>query len=246
MVTANRKQLATRAVACFQNQTYPNKELVVIDDGQQDYAPLFKDIPENDITYIKLEKKTEMVLGTLRNMALDAAKGDFLIQWDDDDWYHPERIRIQAEYLQKGYDACCLSDSLMHLSSPEYMHLPFVGCLPDGIPGSIMHKNNASIRYPEYRKSEDTIYQKDWMKHRYSKVPKKYAYLFIRCYHGNNTWEQDHFKRRVKNSPSKWLMFMWYKYIMRDLSKHPKFRMDANCKKTFEQYLNDSKKLGLL
>ena len=245
MVTANRRDLAKRAVICFMNQSYPNKELVIIDDGEQDYTPILQEIPPQDVLYIKLEKKQDAVLGTLRNVALDKARGDYLIQWDDDDWYHPERIRIQAEVLMKGYDACCLSASLMHLNDPEYMNLPFFGKLPDGIPGSIMHKNNASIRYPEFRKAEDTVYLKDWMKLKYTKLPEEYSYLFIRCYHGSNTWEQEHFRRRIKNSPYKWVLFNFYKYIIRDLNKHPKFRLSGNAKQTFEMYMEQSNALKL-
>jgi glycosyltransferase involved in cell wall biosynthesis len=245
MVTANRKNLAKRAVSCFQNQTYPNKELVVIDDGNEDYTTIFEGIPASDIKYIRLKKSADAVLGTLRNRALDEAEGDYLIQWDDDDWYHPERIAIQAKKLSEGYDACCLSSSLMHLSEKEHLKLPFIGRLPDGIPGSIMHVKNNSIRYPEYRKAEDTVYLKEWKKLKYCKLPDEFSYLFIRCYHGNNTWEVDHFKRRIKNSPLKWIIFMWYKFIVRDLSKHPKYKMTGNNKDTFEQYIAESNELGL-
>ncbi len=45
MVTANRAALARRAVDCFLRQRWANRELVVVDDGEQDYTPLFADIP---------------------------------------------------------------------------------------------------------------------------------------------------------------------------------------------------------
>lgn len=246
MVTANRKKLAQRAIQCFLKQTYPNKELVIIDDGEEDYSILLTDIPKRDVTYLKLEKNADAVLGKLRNIALETAKGDFLIQWDDDDWYHPDRIQIQADYLQQGYDACCLSSSLMHLDDPEYLNLPFIGKLPDGIPGSIMHRRNDQIRYPEYKKAEDTVYLKDWMKLGYGKLPEEYAYLFIRCYHGTNTWEKSHFKRRIKNSFPKWLAFNWYKYVVRNLSAHPKFKLDDVTSDAFKDYIKASKELGLI
>ena len=28
-------------------------------------------------------------------MSVDAAAGDFIVQWDDDDWYHPRRVELQ-------------------------------------------------------------------------------------------------------------------------------------------------------
>lgn len=246
MVTANRKKLARRAVNCFLNQTYPNKELVIVDDGKEDYSELFAGLPEEDVLYIKMKKEPGMVLGTLRNIALEKARGDFLIQWDDDDWYHPERIAIQAEVLQNGSDACCLSSSMMHLDDPEFINLPFSGSLPDGIPGSIMHVKSDGIRYPEYKKAEDTVYLKEWMERNYVKLPAEYGYLFIRCYHGTNTWEQAHFRRRVKNSFFKVLRFHWYKHIVGDLSRHPDFKMSGKHKETFDSYMAESKKFDLL
>ena len=245
MVTANRRQLAQRAVNCFIRQRYPNRELVVIDDGQEDYTPLFRTIHPEDITYIKIPKDPDMVLGKLRNMALDHAAGDYIIQWDDDDWYHPNRISIQAGYLDEGYDACCLAASLMHLDNPDFFSLPYIGYLPNGIPGSIMHKRSEDVRYPEYRRAEDTVYLREWMKYRYAKLPEQHAGLFIRCFHGTNTWEEEHFTRRIRNSPGSWAQYLFHKFVSGDLSGHPRFRLPPEIRSAFEQYIEESRTLNL-
>ena len=245
MVTANRKALAARAVRCFEQQTYANRELIVIDDGEEDYSDLFRTLPPSQIRYIRDIPKGQ-VLGRLRNIALDAARGDYLIQWDDDDWYHPDRIRIQAKTLAKGYDACCLSASLMHLNDPQFRDLPFIGSLPDGIPGSIMHVRSADIRYPEYEKAEDTLYLKSWMSRRYTKLPPEFAHLFMRCFHGANTWERNHFHRRLRNSFPKAVRYYWYTLIIRDLRRHPAFRLPEASQQAFSAYTGLSEALGLL
>ena len=36
-------------------------------------------------------------LGAARNLTVDTARGAYVCQWDDDDLYHPERLRIQYE-----------------------------------------------------------------------------------------------------------------------------------------------------
>jgi glycosyltransferase involved in cell wall biosynthesis len=245
MVTANRKRLAERAVTCFVNQTYPNRELVIIDDGTEDYSPLLREIDPRDVIYTRIAGSSGLVLGALRNMALDKARGDYLVQWDDDDWYHPERIARQAACLDKGYDACCLSASLMHLDNRDFFSLPYIGYLPDGIPGSIMHRRSASIRYPEYRRAEDTVYLRKWMKRRYVKLPEEHAGLFIRCFHGTNTWEEEHFTRRIRNSPASWVNYMYHKFFRGDLSGHPRFRLPSNVRSAFEQYVSESRSLNL-
>lgn len=279
MVTANRANLARRAVQCYLQQTYPNKELVIIDDGQEDYAPVLADVPAGELRYIKLDPAPGQVLGMLRNRSLEEATGDFMAQWDDDDWYHPERIERQArvlmgdagfkglgsgddagaeegadvsagghesESVDDGADACCLAGSLMHVDHPEYFHLPYVGYLPHGIPGTIMHRRNDTIRYPSERAGEDTTYLDHWLGKRYQKLPASEAGLFIRCFHGTNTWEMNHFVRRMRNSPAKLMRYLFYRYVIRDLSKNPLFRLDEGVRRAFETYLAESRQLGLI
>lgn len=246
MVTANREHLMKRAIKCFNLQNYSPKELVIVDDGEQDLSGALGNVPEGQLTYIKLDPAEDNTLGKLRNISLQNAEGEFLIQWDDDDWYHPDRIKIQAECLQEGYDACCLSSALMHLDTPQFMHHPYVGNLPEGIPGSIMHRNNPEITYPHTRRAEDTIFLKEWMNKRYRQLPDDYSYLFIRCYHGNNTWEQNHFLRRIRNSPLKQIQYAWYKYVKKDLFNLPVFELDQKAREAFQLFLEHSSSLGLL
>lgn len=246
MVTANRKMLAKRAVQCFINQSYPNKELVIIDDGDQDYTDILSDIPAGELKYVRLKKEPDFVLGKLRNRSLNEANGDYLVQWDDDDWYHPQRIETQAAVLDKGYDACCISSAIMHLDTEEFTDHPYIGILPDGIPGSIMHRRSDTIRYPETRRAEDTVYLNDWIEKKYFKLDDSYNHLFLRAYHGRNTWEQNHFKRRLRNSLSAFFEYYWYAYIKRDLFKHPRFKLTQEAQDAFDQYIKESKELGLL
>jgi glycosyltransferase involved in cell wall biosynthesis len=245
MVTANRKHLMRRSILCFNNQQYSNKELVIVDDGEQDLEDVLTLVPASELRYIKLKKDADNTLGKLRNQTLDKAGGDFLIQWDDDDWYHPNRISIQAETLNEGYDACCLSGALMHLDEEPYMQHPYVGYLPDGIPGSIMHRADSDIRYPHTRRAEDTVYLKQWMKKRYMQLPDSYSHLFIRCYHGANTWEKEHFLRRIRNNPKDATLYGWHKIIKGNLFDHPRFQLSKNQQTAFDMYLNDSKSANL-
>ena len=244
-VTADRKHLMKRAVKCFQHQTYENKELIIVDDGEQDLSDILTDLPADQVKYVKLEQKPENSLGKLRNRSLDEANGDFLVQWDDDDWYHPKRIAIQAQKIIDGYDACCLSGAIMHLDEKKYIQNPYIGYLPDGIPGSIMHRADAEIRYPHTRRAEDTVYLKEWMEKRYLQLPDNYSHLFIRCYHGNNTWGKNHFLRRIRNNPKDAVQYVWYKMVKNSIFAHPRFKLTDKQKEAFEMYLDDSLNLNL-
>lgn len=246
MVTANRLHLMKRAIHCYNQQTYSNKEIVIVDDGEQDLSEALSMVPPSELKYIKLEPESGNVLGTLRNISLENATGKYIAQWDDDDWFHPDKLRIQIQFLEEGYDVCCLPGAIMHLNKKEFVHKPYVGMLPNGVPGSIIHRKNPEIRYPDTRRAEDTVFLEKWSNHRYKILPEKYCYLFVRCYHGNNTWEVEHFLRRIKNSPKSFIQFYLYKYVLRNLFRHPKFKLSKLEKTAFEEYVKDSKIYGLL
>lgn len=246
LVTADRLPFCERAIRCYRNQTYPNKELVVVDDGRDDLSPLLAQLPAGDVVYVKLAKNEANVLGTLRNIALETARGDYIAQWDDDDWYHPDRLQHQVEVLNKGYDACALSGALMHLDTEMFLSHPYIGILKSGIPGSIMHRRNNCIRYQELRRAEDTHYLKAWNKKRYIKLPLSETHLFIRCFHGNNTWDKSHFMTRMRNTPRDLIAYFWHRYIKQDLFGHNRFTLGKEAQASFEAYLADSYELNLL
>jgi len=182
----------------------------------------------------------------LRNMTLDRAKGEYVAQWDDDDWYHPDRLRIQTETLEQGADACCIRAALMHLDTPEFLEHPYVGKLKDGVPGSIVHRNDPTIRYPATRRAEDTVFLSAWMKRRYVCMPEDYTYLFIRCFHGSNTWEKAHFLRRIRNSPVDALGYLWHAKVKGNVTAHRNFKLNEKEKEAFDSYIKTSKTMGLL
>ena len=223
MVTANRRRLCRRAIRCYNRQTYPNRELVVVDDGEQDLTPALTAVPEQELRYVELPSNEDYVLGHLRNVALDAASGELCAQWDDDDWYHPERLERQAQVLQDGNDACCLRGTLMHVDSPRYVDHPYIGYLDDGVPGTILHRRDPDIRYPEMRRAEDTAYLQEWRARRYALLPKSETHLFIRCYHGENTWEKDHFLTRIRNTIPDAIAYVWCQFVWDDIFRHPRF-----------------------
>lgn len=245
MVTADRPRLMRRSVRCYRQQTYPNRELVVVDDGDADLAPILDGLPDEEVTYVTLDPDVHHLLGALRNVALEHASGTYLTQWDDDDWYHPERLERQASVLQDEADACALSGTLMHLDAPGYFYHPYLGLLDDGVPGSIMHRRDDDARYPEMPRAEDTVYLDHWLEKDYRLLPASDAHLFIRCFHGNNTWEKKHFLTRVRNTPRDAIAYVWHRYVRGDLFRHRRFQLSDDARDAFETYLDESVELDL-
>ncbi len=103
MPTANRRQFVPAAIRQFLGQDYDNAELVILDDGVESVADLIPSHPK--LRYLRTPR--HKTLGAKRNAAVEAARGDILLHWDDDDWYAPNRIRLQVEALQaSGADIC--------------------------------------------------------------------------------------------------------------------------------------------
>jgi glycosyltransferase involved in cell wall biosynthesis len=95
MPTADRPEFIRSAIDLFLQQDYPNKELIIIDDGIQSVRSLVPDNKQIRYYYINSIGK----LGCKRNLACDLANGDFIVHLDDDDWYSPQWISYQVHVL---------------------------------------------------------------------------------------------------------------------------------------------------
>lgn len=243
MVTANRAEIARRAVRCFLDQTWLNRELVIVDDGEQDYSTVLSTIPADRLIYRRIDKSPANNLGKLRNLSLDLARGDLVAQWDDDDWYHPDRLARQAGALTGARQACVLAATLMHLDAAEWLDRPYIGSLNPGVPGTILHRADPAARYPEERRGEDTVFLDHWPRGQLAVIDA--PHLFLRAFHGSNTWERDHFERRVRNSVPSAIEYALRK-LTGTVSGHSRFRLPPEAQRAFEAYRQQSRSLGLL
>jgi glycosyltransferase involved in cell wall biosynthesis len=202
MVTKDRLTQAKIAIGCFLNQTYPNKELVIVcdsQDGVKNYADSLEDFR---IKTYQLPPKSK-TLGELRNFSVDMSTGYLVAQWDDDDWYHPSRLSIQYDFLEKTKsDGCLLSQWLM--AWPSEKKYSVSNLRDDGWEGTLLAKKENVPRYENVRKFEDTLMMKKMAMTSTLCVIKEpmYCILYIYLVHGNNTWDSDHFSVMFKDGTS--------------------------------------------
>jgi O-antigen biosynthesis protein len=95
MPTYNRRRFVPLAIHCFLCQDYPNRELIIVDDGDDPIADLVP--PDPRIRYVPLDKR--LSLGAKRNLIGELARGDIIVHWDDDDWSAPHRVSYQVATL---------------------------------------------------------------------------------------------------------------------------------------------------
>ena len=98
MPTRDRRAFVPLAVECFLAQDYPERELVVLDDGREPVDDLLPN--DSRIRYERLER--QLVIGAKRNHACGLARGELVAHWDDDDWSAAGRISAQVASLERA------------------------------------------------------------------------------------------------------------------------------------------------
>jgi Glycosyl transferase family 2 len=109
--TGDRRRFLPQAIKCFQRQTYPNLELVILCDGEDHMSDL---IPCDDerIRYHYLGRNRQ-THGAKLNLGCERATGDLIAHFDDDDWSHPERLSFQVgALLAEEAEICGISQML--------------------------------------------------------------------------------------------------------------------------------------
>ncbi len=157
MPTRNRQQFARQSVAYFLRQDYPERELVVLDDGEESIADL---IPrDHRIRYIRLSGRHSV--GAKRNLACEASRGELIAHWDDDDWMGPNRLSLQVRQLvASGADACGTTELLYYRpdAGQAWLYRYPEGARPWLAGGTLVYRRAAwnQHRFAEVDGGEDT------------------------------------------------------------------------------------------
>jgi glycosyltransferase involved in cell wall biosynthesis len=193
MVTRNRLTFVKRAVRAFEQQTHTHRELVILDDGQDGTADFINSLRESQIRYIRPETD-DLTLGELRNIAIEKAQGAFVTQWDDDDWYHPDRIRVQLAALRYTQSQFCFL-SRWTLCWPA-RHL-FLHSKQLCWEGSILGSRAAMPAYPPLKRGEDSALVQQILNSQARVCFVDNPDLYVYIVHGENTYGEDHFSNNI-------------------------------------------------
>jgi glycosyltransferase involved in cell wall biosynthesis len=195
MPTYNRRAYLPQSLQCFLRQDYPNRELIVVDDGSDSIEDLVR--AEANIRYVRAPRR--MSIGAKRNLACQHARGEIIAHWDDDDWYAPDRLRYQVAPIVAGMtDLTGLENALvLQLPAGDFwttdakLHKRmFVG---DVHGGTLVYRKELwtqGLRYPEINLAEDA-----WLLHRATRKGKRLMRLanpgvFVYVRHKTNAWRE--------------------------------------------------------
>jgi mannosyltransferase OCH1-like enzyme/glycosyltransferase involved in cell wall biosynthesis len=188
MVTGSRPEMAKRSVRCFLNQTYREKELVILDDGEDLRLENFvQGLDDRRVRFYRMQAEGK-TLGDLRNLALERSHGKFVAQWDDDDLSDPQRLEIQmAALLIHRVDACLLQRQMIWYPHMQRLAISNIREWE----GSFICRKSKMPAYPSLRKGEDTPVIEQIAAGRYLWLD--YPQLYIYIFHGKNTFDAIHF-----------------------------------------------------
>src|SRR5262249_20091427 len=114
MVTRGNIDLMRYSLGCYQRQTYPHRELVVVAEHEagEKVQAFFRS--EGVLNVRVFVAPPGLTLGDHRNLAAARATGAILVNWDDDDLSDPLRLAIAVRVLHEtGAAAAFLSRVLI-------------------------------------------------------------------------------------------------------------------------------------
>lgn len=207
VTAAGRFDYFRRSVQCYIDQTYPNRELVVVNEGPREYQQQIANHLKgrDDVRLIFLDGKYS--LGALRNISIGLCFGDLFVQWDDDDYNAPERLAVQYAYLKRHPAAkvCYLTDQLHYYFTTKRLYWNDWSAFHSGgrkeyslIPGTIMaYRSGFNVRYPttghHCSAGEDSILALGLLEDEDSVLLLNgVGYLHMYTFHGKNVWDVEH------------------------------------------------------
>ncbi len=194
MPTGNRAGFALHAVSLFQRQDYENRELVILDDGTDDLQRLLPD--DHRIRYERTHPGQS--IGAKRNHACSLAHGEFVIQWDDDDWYGPRRCSAQLEPLlaRRAEITALRTPLLLELERQRFWTVSdglhrrlFIEDVHGGTLAFARRVWDKLARYPDASLAEDAAFLRQALRRgaRLARLPGDGLFVYVR--HGFNAWK---------------------------------------------------------
>jgi glycosyltransferase involved in cell wall biosynthesis len=193
MPTYNRRSFVPLALAAFDAQDYPHRELLVIDDGSDPVGDLVEG--RAGVRYVRLDRRA--TIGAKRNLACAQAAGAIIAHWDDDDWYASDRLRYQVMPIARGETDITGLENAFVLELPDGVFWTtraalhqrmFVG---DVHGGTLVYRKtllDAGLRYPDVSLAEDAALLTQALRRgqRLARLRNRGAFVYVR--HGNNAW----------------------------------------------------------
>lgn len=109
----NHAHYVERAILSVFAQTYAHFQLIVIDDGSKDASVQVLEGLRKKFGFTLLTQPNQGVCKTLNRAIREAADGDFIALLASDDFWHPDKLRLQLDALNLHPDSeFCFSQAI--------------------------------------------------------------------------------------------------------------------------------------
>ena len=165
----NMEKYISDSIMSVQQQTYPNWELLIVDDNSTDAtASVVEKLCQQDTRIQCTVKPNHSGIADTRNQCLRMAKGRYLAFLDSDDVWHPEKLERQLQFMTErkigfsysSYD--CIDETgkpleksvktAGNLDYDAYANNTIIGCSTVMVDKTIV----GEVVVPDFRTSEDT------------------------------------------------------------------------------------------
>jgi len=194
LTTRDRPSLLPVAIACYRQQTYPHRELIVVDDGER--FPV--DAAVLDAVGGRLIRAAPGTpLGAKLNLGIDAAHGSLCQKMDDDDWYAPGFLASMVSALMEHRRKVCTPAFafMMPFLFFELARWEIRRSISSNVPGATLlfsrddwaHRPFRAVRF-----DEDTWFVLDRIRDGLTPVPVQCLESFLAIRHGSGARDRGH------------------------------------------------------
>lgn len=149
------------AIESILNQTFKNFEFIIIDDcSKKSIQPIVDSYCDNRVIFLR--NKENLGVTGAPNVGLDNSRGVYIARMDSDDIAHPDRLKMQVDFLENNQDIDILGTAFEKFPKKKIVRLP----LDDKAIKLAMIFNYNAICHPSVMIRKSTI---DKLKIRYEK-----------------------------------------------------------------------------
>lgn len=200
--TFNRRRFLPGLFRIFERQTYPadRLELVILDDSDTSNQDLVDALPVSLRSRIKYTHSSErLALGKKRNMVNAAARGEYIVCMDDDDYYPADKVAYSVQSMQ-------LAKADMSGSSGIYIYFTDIREIYLSGPFAKGHTTNGTMtytrrylanhRYEDHATGAEEKFFMNGYKERILQLDPRRTILCIA--HGTNTFDKKQLIERMR------------------------------------------------
>ncbi len=137
----NQKEYISETIDSLLTQSYKNIEIIVVNDGSTDDPFIELDKYKELIYLVNQENKG---LSAARNSGIKVATGDYIQFLDADDFLHPDKLKLQLEFMQRRESRISYCEITQFCNKTNKSYLRYIGSVSD----IFSHLYNTWFSYP--------------------------------------------------------------------------------------------------